>query len=247
MAKATQNRNTDPPVLSVIMPVYNEGPRLFANLQRTVPPLRYLGPCEVIVVNDGSADDSAAEMKRAAELLPEVRTVNLPHAGKGEALRQGAAEARGEFVAFFDADLDLPPEQILFFVAVQRVKKADAVIGSKMHPDSTVQYPLRRRIYSMGYYLLTKLLFGLPVRDTQTGLKLVRRSLLTKALARTKLTGFAFDLELLVRLLQLGARMTEAPVVVDYNMKFGGIGLPAVWTILRDTVKTWWLVRSEQP
>jgi len=159
-------------------------------------------------------------------------------------LRRGAQAARGEFVIFIDADLDLPPEQILFFVAIQRVKKADVVIGSKMHPDSTVDYPLIRRIYSLGYFWLVKFLFGLPVRDTQTGLKLVRRELLLKALGKTESRGFTLDLELLVRLVQLGAVMVEAPVVVRHSMKFGGIGLPVVWQIFRDTWLVWRRVRN---
>jgi glycosyltransferase involved in cell wall biosynthesis len=199
-----------------------------------------LGPFELILVDDGSTDQSAREIGRLAKLHPgEVITLAMPHAGKGEALRRGAQHARGEFVVFIDSDLDLPPEQILFFVAIQRVKKADAVIGSKMHPDSTVDYPLIRRVYSLGYFWLVKALFGLPVRDTQTGLKLVRRDLLLRALENTECRGFTLDLELLVRLVQLGAVMVEAPVVVQHSMKFGGIGLRTVWAIFRDTFHTW--------
>jgi glycosyltransferase involved in cell wall biosynthesis len=185
-------------------------------------------------------------MEQLAQKFPgEIALLHLPRSGKGEALRRGAQAARGEFVVFIDADLDLPPEQILFFVAIQRVKNADAVIGSKMHPDSTVDYPFIRRVYSLGYFLLVKALFGLPVRDTQTGLKLVRRELLLRALAQTECRGFALDLELLVRLVQLGAVMVEAPVVVQHSMKFsGGIGLPVVWQIFRDTWDVWRRVRK---
>jgi len=237
--------NTSPPVaLSVVMPLYNEGAQIAANVEQTMGVLRMLGRFEMILVNDGSSDNSGDEISRLAEKFPEeVIPLHLPRSGKGEALRRGAQMARGEFVVFIDADLDLPPEQILFFVAIQRVKKADAVIGSKMHPDSTVNYPLRRRIYSLGYFWLVKLLFGLPVRDTQTGLKLVRRELLLKALEKTESRGFTLDLELLVRLVQLGAVMVEAPVVVRHSMKFGGIGLPVVWQIFRDTWQTWRRVR----
>ena len=232
--------NTAPMGLSVVMPLYNEGPRITANVDQTMAVLRMLGPFELILVNDGSSDNSAEEIRLLAEKFPqEVVTLNLTRSGKGEALRRGAQAARGEFVVFLDADLDLPPEQILFFVAIQRVKKADAVIGSKMHPDSTVDYPLIRRIYSLGYFWLVKLLFGLPVRDTQTGLKLVRRDLLLAALEKTESRGFTLDLELLVRLVQLGAVMVEAPVVVQHSMKFGGIGLPVVWQIFRDTWEVW--------
>lgn len=231
--------------LSVVMPLYNEGARITSNVEQTQSVLRMLGPFEIILVNDGSSDNSAEEIARLAEKFPgDVTTLQLPRSGKGEALRRGAQVARGEFVVFLDADLDLPPEQILFFVAIQRVKKADAVIGSKMHPDSTVDYPLLRRIYSLGYFWLVKFLFGLPVRDTQTGLKLVRRDLLLQALEKTESRGFTLDLELLVRLVQLGAVMVEAPVVVQHSMKFGGIGLPVVWQIFRDTWRTWRRVRS---
>jgi glycosyltransferase involved in cell wall biosynthesis len=235
-----------PPIgLSVVMPLYNEGSRIAASVDQTLPVLRMLGPFEVILVNDGSSDNSAEEIALLSKKFPgEVVTLELARSGKGEALRRGAQVARGEFVVFLDADLDLPPEQILFFVAIQRVKKADAVIGSKMHPDSTVDYPFIRRVYSIGYFWLVKLLFGLPVRDTQTGLKLVRRDLLLAALAKTESRGFTLDLELLVRLVQLGAVMVEAPVVVQHSMKFGGVGLPVVWQIFRDTWKVWRRVRS---
>ena len=226
--------------LSVVMPVYNEAALIAANVEQTLGALRMLGPFELILVDDGSIDKSGEEIARLAQRFPgEVIAIAMPHAGKGEALRRGAQIARGKFVVFIDADLDLPPEQILFFVAIQRVKKADAVIGSKMHPDSTVEYPLIRRIYSLGYFLLVKFLFGLPVRDTQTGLKLVRRDLLLRALEKTECRGFALDLELLVRLVQLGAVMVEAPVVVQHSMKFGGIGLRVVGQIFRDTWRVW--------
>jgi glycosyltransferase involved in cell wall biosynthesis len=233
------------PNLSVVMPLHNEGAQITSNVGQTLAVLRMLGPFEMILVNDGSSDNSGEEIARLSEKFPgEIISLHLPRSGKGEALRRGAQAARGEFVVFIDADLDLPPEQILFFVAIQRVKKADAVIGSKMHPDSTVDYPLIRRVYSLGYFCLVKLLFGLPVRDTQTGLKLVRREMLLAALEKTESRGFTLDLELLVRLVQLGAVMVEAHVVVRHSMKFGGIGLPVVWQIFRDTWQVWQRTRS---
>jgi len=230
-----------PPLgISVVMPLYNEGAQITSNVEQTRGVLHLLGLFEIILVNDGSSDNSGEEIAQLAKKFPtEIVSLQLPRSGKGEALRRGAQMARGEFVVFIDADLDLPPEQILFFIAIQRVKKADAVIGSKMHPDSTVDYPLRRRIYSVGYFWLVKFLFGLPVRDTQTGLKLVRRELLVKALDRTEASGFTLDLELLVRLVQLNAVMVEAPVVVQHSFKFGGIGLGTVWQIFRDTWRVW--------
>ncbi len=235
-----------PIALSVVMPLFNEERHITSNVEQTLGVLRMLGPFEMILVNDGSSDRSGEKIDRLAQQFPgEIVTLQLPRSGKGEALRRGTHAARGAYVVFIDADLDLPPEQILFFVAIQRVKKADAVIGSKLHPDSTVDYPFIRRVYSLGYFCLVKLLFGLPVRDTQTGLKLVRRDLLLQALDKTESRGFTLDLELLVRLVQLGAVMVEAPVVVQHSFKFGGIGLGVVWQIFRDTWRVWRRVRTQ--
>jgi glycosyltransferase involved in cell wall biosynthesis len=226
-------------MISVVMPVYNEGGFIFTNLGKTCEVMRLVGEFEIIPVNDGSSDHSREEIDRAAAILSEIRPLHISHSGKGEALRQGTLHAKGEWVIFMDADLDLPPEQILFFVAIQKARKADAVIGSKMHPDSTVDYPFHRRLYSWGYYCLIKILFGLPLRDTQTGLKLFKREILLRALEKTTLKGFAFDLELLTHLSRLQVRMVEAPVVVDFKIKFGGIGGKEVARILGDTLRTW--------
>lgn len=231
---------------SVIMPIFNEGHHIRANIARTLTVLRPIGPLELIPVDDGSADNSREQLDQAAREWPEVRPVFLNHAGKGEALRQGTRAARGEWAIFLDADLELPPEQITLFIALQRAHQADAVIGSKLHPDSTVSYPLHRRIYCLGYFLLTKTLFGLPIRDTQTGLKLVRRDLLLRALEQTQLKGFAFDLELLVRLVSLGAKMTEAPVVVHHRMHFSSVRFADILTIARDTWRVWRSLRQPQ-
>jgi glycosyltransferase involved in cell wall biosynthesis len=237
---------SDSEILSVVMPLYNEGGHLYENIARTVRVMRKFAPFELIAVNDGSSDNSQAEMDRAAAEFPEVRGLALVHAGKGEALRQGTEIAQGKFVIFIDADLDLPPEQIVLFLALQQVRGADAVIGCKMHPDSTIHYPLIRRFYSRGYFVLTRLLFRLPVRDTQTGLKLVRRDFLVRAIAKTSLKGYAFDLELLVRLVQEGAKMVEAPVVVYHRTRFGRIGLRTVLGIFSDTWRTWWAIRWDR-
>ncbi len=231
-------------MISVVMPLHNEGGHIAGNLKRTVAALEPVGAFEIIVVDDGSADNSRQEIERIAAESPAIRTLCLEHRGKGEALRRGALAARGEYVIFLDADLDIPPEQVMFFVALCQSHQADAVIGSKLHPDSTVDYPWRRRLYSRGYALITRLLFGLPVRDTQTGLKLVRRDLLIRALEQTRQTGFTLDLELLVHLVRLGARMIEAPVVVHYRFKFGGIGWRTACGILIETLQIWRRLRK---
>jgi glycosyltransferase involved in cell wall biosynthesis len=234
-----------PVEFSVVMPVYNEGLRLAKNVEQTLNAVRLLGRAEIILADDGSHDPCVGVADVLVQRFPrEVRVLHLPHRGKGEAIRQGVMASVGKWVVALDSDLDLPPEQILFFVAILRVKKAHAVVGSKMHPDSTISYPWHRRILSWGYYRLVKLAFGLPIRDTQTGLKLIRRDLFLVALEQSESQGFTLDLELLVRLHQMGAVLVEAPVVVVHSVKFGGIGLRTVFQIFIDTWHTWWRTRS---
>lgn len=97
--------------LSVVMPLYNEGEQITSNVEQTMAVLRLLGPFELILVNDGSSDNSGEEIARLSGKFPgEVVSLHLARSGKGEALRQGAKAARGDFVVFIDADLDLPPE-----------------------------------------------------------------------------------------------------------------------------------------
>jgi hypothetical protein len=109
------------------------------------------------------------------------------------------------------------------------------VIGSKRHPLSNVDYPITRRVMSWCYQRLVRILFGLNVRDTQTGMKLIRRNVLDAVLPRMLEKRFAFDLEFLVVAKRLGhSRFLEAPVRLDY--KFASSVSPrAVFRILVDT------------
>src|SRR6202022_4229891 len=112
----------------------------------------------------------------------------------------------GDLVTFIDADMELDPRYIKGFIAVMETFDCDAVVGSKRHPMSNVQYPLARRFQSLLYQLLIGVLFNLRVRDTQTGLKLFRRQVLQDVVPLLAIKRFAFDLELLVIARQLGYR-----------------------------------------
>jgi hypothetical protein len=95
-------------------------------------------------------------------------------------------------------------------------RHADVVIGSKRHRDSQINYPLARRVVSWGYFTMAHLLFGLPVNDTQTGIKLFRRAVLEQVFPSLQIEGFAFDLELLVAAHLYGYSIAEAPVVLKF-------------------------------
>jgi glycosyltransferase involved in cell wall biosynthesis len=223
---------------SVIMPAFNEGRHLEENIRQTLAVMEGLGKSfEIVVVDDCSLDNSCSLLQELATRLPELHPVYLnPNQGKGHALRAGFMESRGRLTFFLDADLELHPRQFQKFLQIMADTGTDVVIGSKRHPESVLHYPWRRRLMSTVYFWLVKLLFGLPVRDTQTGLKLFRREVLARAFPKSLVKTYAFDLELLVLAHHYGYRIAEAPVVVDYKAEFGHIRPIDVFKIFWDTM-----------
>lgn len=229
-------------LISVVVPAFNEEARVERCLAETVEVLERLGVAyEVILVDDGS-EDATVELARAtAERLPRVRVIGHEvNMGKGSALVRGAAASLGELVLFVDADLEVHPRQLEVLWETLEREQADVVIGSKLHRDSRIDYPLERRILSHGYYALVRTLFRLPVHDTQTGLKLYRREVLARVAPRLVVKRFAHDLEVLVNAHRLGFRIVEAPVVVTRQRPFPRIGGGDVWRVALDTAAIWY-------
>lgn len=233
------------PVLdvTVVVPFYNPGPRFRPNIDRLVDVLSTSGSTfEVIAVSDGCTDGSEASLEG---LDPDVvRSVGLArNRGKGQALRVGLAMGRGRYVGFIDADGDLDPALLLPFLALAGLYEPDVVLGSKRHPLSELEYPGIRRLYSWGYQQLIRVLFRLNVRDTQTGLKLVRRDVLAEALPKMVEKRFVFDLELLVVARRLGyPRFVEAPVTIRERFS-STVSMATIWPMLVDTLAIFYRLR----
>lgn len=224
-------------LISVLMPAHNLEGVIAANIRRVHAVFKDKVPFEILPIDDGSTDQTAARILEAAAGLPEVKPVILPtNHGKGGALRAGFEKSRGAFIIFLDADLDLPPEQIPSFFERMEASKADIVIGSKQHRDSKLHYPPLRRLISFAYFLFIKVAFGLPVHDTQTGLKLFRRKPLEWAFPRMLVKAFAFDLEVLAIAVSRRFTITEAPVQVDFHGSWSGIPIRAIRSVLNDTL-----------
>lgn len=239
----TQSSGAPTIKLSVVVPAYREGRRIYGNLTRLISELDKLDvPYEVVVVSDGNTDATVREALRITS--PAVRVFHYPmNVGKGFALSCGVDQSAGAMVTFIDADMELDPANIKRFIDLMEADDCDAVIGSKRHPDSKVAYPPFRRLQSAIYQLVVRLLFNLNVRDTQTGLKLFRRQVLREALPLLAIKKFAFDLELLVVARQLGYRkVVEAPITLDYEFE-STVNLRSAWRVLWDTAAIFYRLR----
>lgn len=235
----TKNDYKNRDLLSVIVPCFNEGDHIFKNLEECLGSLSKLGrPFEIIAVNDGSSDNTSQELNRLALAHPEIVPVTYSkNVGKGNALRVGAMKARGDLIIFMDADLEIHPKHAAIFIQTMERTGADMVIGSKRHPDSKVDYPLKRKMLSFGYHVLVRILFGLRLTDTQPGFKLAKREVIEKEISKSKVNRYAFDLELLVNTNSDGFKIVEAPIDLEFSRPLGGrIGFRSVRSIFRETI-----------
>jgi glycosyltransferase involved in cell wall biosynthesis len=229
--------------LSVVVPAYREGKRIYDNIIRLLSELDKLNATyEVVVVSDGNTDNTVREACRVKS--PRVRVFHYPmNVGKGFALSLGVDQSVGSLVTFIDADMELDPANIRGFIELMQSSNCDAVIGSKRHPNSKVHYPKFRRLQSAAYQLLIRVLFNLNVRDTQTGLKLFRRQVLQETLPLLAIKQFAFDLELLVVAGQLGyTNVCEAPISLDFRFE-STVNLGSAWRVLWDTAAIFYRLR----
>lgn len=220
------------------MPAYNLERTIAMNVERVSALLKNELSHEIIVVNDGSVDRTQSELDAVAERIPEVKVVKLePNAGKGAAWFRGFALSTGSHILLLDADLDLPPEQAAGFFDVMQESGADIVIGSKRHPSSQLAYPVVRKVASAAYFGMVRFMFGLPVADTQTGIKLFRREVLSQAAPLMRVRRFAVDLELLAIAHINGWSIQETPVHVDFSHEgWGCLRLASVVRIVLDTL-----------
>lgn len=231
-------------LLSVVIPAYKAEKIIEESLLKIKSVLdqtRY--NYEIICVVDGSVDKTFEKARKIESLFPKkIRVVGYEeNLGKGHAVRFGMAQAKGEVIGFVDVGIELNPNGLGMLLEHLEWYNADIIIGSKRHPASKVIYPWQRKILSFGYQLLTRILFGLSIKDTQVGMKFFRRKVLEKVLPRLLVKDFAFDVELLSVANYLGfRRIYEAPV--EIKMKFGGVSTIAskgfirtVWRMLWDT------------
>jgi glycosyltransferase involved in cell wall biosynthesis len=220
-------------LLSLIVPAYKQEKTIAKDLQNLSSvlaklPLKY----EIIVVEDGQEDKTFEVLKN---LKPKTKNIKVfgykKNIGKGFAIKYGVEKAKGDVIGFIDAGMDIDPTEISIALDIMEWNKADIVIGSKLHPESKVKYPIQRKILSWGYRTLTHILFGFNVKDTQVGFKLFRGKVAKEVFSRIIVKRFAFDIEVLTVAQKLGyTKIYEAPVKL--NFRSGSITSSSFWKII---------------
>ena len=206
--------------ISIVIPAYNEARRLPATLDSIE---RYFSnhnfsTVEILVVDDGSRDETAAMVEGYARSDRRIRLLRNPeNRGKGYSVRHGMLEAAGDWILFSDADLSAPITDLDSLLDAANRRGARIVIGSRAVDRSMVgiRQPLWREMTGRAFNILMRAVTGLPYRDTQCGFKLYRQDAARAVFSRQKLDGFSFDVEDLIIARQLGFRAVE--IAVHWN------------------------------
>jgi len=228
-----------PHFLSLIIPAFKQEKTIVKDvrkIKRVLDTIRY--DYEIIVVVDGNVDYSFEKIKRA-KIKKISCYVFQENQGKSFAIRYGMSRARGDYVIFIDSGMEIDPNGISMLLEHMEWYNADIIVGSKRHLASQVNYPLWRKVLSVGYYMIVKWLFGIKVHDTQAGIKIFKRHVLEKILPRLIEKNYAGDLEILVVANTLGFKRTyEAPIKLDYSNSTltSAATLRAIIGILIDTL-----------
>jgi glycosyltransferase involved in cell wall biosynthesis/O-antigen/teichoic acid export membrane protein len=229
--------------LTLVVPFANRGTHFGSHIGDVMATLSNSGfTYEVLVLSDESTGPS--EDLLTAYAAEHLRFVHLDqNQGKAATLRAGLSLGRGEYLGFIEGDGDIPADVLTDFLDIIRREQPDIVFGSKRHRRSVVSYPPIRRVYSWGYQQINRTLLGLPIRDTQTGVKIIRRDVLSIALPLMIEKRYAFDLELFVVARKQGFRnFIEMPVRIDH--RFGNAISPrSIGVMLIDTLAIFYRLR----
>ncbi|MHB1663660.1 MAG: glycosyltransferase [bacterium] len=233
--------------ISILMPAYNEGEKIYNNLIYCFKIFKkFRFPFEIILIDDGSADNTKDMALKAAAEHSEIQLVsNIHNAGKGYALKNGFEHSIGDIIVFLDSDLEINPFQVGKLLKSMRDNNADIVIGSKRHKNSNVKYTFPRKVLSFGYYLMIKFLFNLNVTDTQAGIKIFQRKVLEMIFPKVLCKKYAFDVEILAIAVQNGFNIAEEPidVVFSRNTILGRIKIKDVIDVGLDTMAIFYRMR----
>jgi glycosyltransferase involved in cell wall biosynthesis len=208
------------PQLSIVIPAYNESARIEGTLKDVMDCVeRQRWDAEVLVVDDGSTDGTTHIVQRWMTRYPALHLIkNEGNRGKGYSVRNGLLQATGEIVMFTDADLSAPMEEAERLMAAI-ADGADVAIGSRWLEKArqTIHQPLYRRFFGRCFNWVTRMVMGLPFRDTQCGFKAFKRSAAQVIFRLQRIERWGFDPEILFIAQKLGYDIREVPVTWGHD------------------------------
>jgi len=233
-------------LLSVIVPAYKQERTIVKDLQKIELTLQQANLAyEIICVVDGMADKTYERAKKVSS--SKIKVVGYQkNCGKGYAVRYGMARAKGDLIAFIDAGMDINPQAISMLLEHMKWYNSDVIVGSIRHSASKViGYPFSRKVYSLGYHFLTRILFGLRITDSQRGIKIFKREVLEKVLPRLLVKRYAFDIEMLAVASRLGfRRIHDGPVEMDARkFKYSSVKTSTIFEMLLDTLAVFYRLK----
>ena len=208
------------PTVSVVIPVFNQQGKISYSIKKITEAIEsYFKDYELIVVNDGSTDDTLTILRGIASTDPHIRVLSYtPNRGKGYAVREGVLHSREEVVMFLDGDLDISPDSIKDYV--ERLNVSDLVIASKRHPKSSVIIPRSRAVLSRAFHLIIRVTTGISQKDTQAGFKAGNGEIMRTIFRHVSINRYAFDVELLTIASVLHLKVQEMPVIMKIDRRF---------------------------
>jgi glycosyltransferase involved in cell wall biosynthesis len=231
------------PQYSIVIPAYNESARIPATLDSVLACVRNHGwNVEVIVVNDGSSDNTAQVVLDIAKTAPELRLIENPgNHGKGYSVKNGILQALGDVVMFTDADLSSPMEEAeRLFAAI--AAGADIAIGSRWLESTrqTHRQPLYRQFFGRCFNAVTRAIMQLPFADTQCGFKAFTRNAAQTVFQLQTIERWGFDPEILFIALKRGFHVVEVPVSWAHDARTRMSYLRDGITMLQELVSVRW-------
>jgi glycosyltransferase involved in cell wall biosynthesis len=215
------NENPNLTQISAIVPIYNQARVISYSLSRIREAL-YLTNLnfEIIVVNDGSSDNTLAILEKERGNDPKMKVISYSqNKGKGYAIKEGVMQSSGDITVFIDGDLDIHPFAIKEYV--NELNDCDFVIASKRHPLSRVNAPLSRKVLSRMFNLMVRTATGIKLKDTQSGLKVGYGNLLRDFFKVMNVNRYAFDVELLTIAAMMNLHIKEMPIEINLDHRFG--------------------------
>lgn len=207
--------------LSLVIPCYNEAGRVVLLYNGVEPFVKmWKGRLEIIIVNDGSRDDTLKLLKehpvyRANSDI--ITIISQDNTGKGGALRNGVMRAKGDFILTLDADMASPPSELIKWMEQMNWRPDDHTIyiGSREHQNSVIKKQNNRKVAGSVFNVVVRSLIPLKVKDTQCGFKLYPAALARKYFSNLHTYGWAHDVEILYKAKLDGMSIVEMPLVWD--------------------------------